>query len=95
LEIIVFRILPEAAKPIILRIVFIFIVITFLPIGNLAAFEKNLPFYAGETLTFQLKWSMIPVGEAVLNFAGRNHSRDRILSFRNDSKILSDHRHFI
>ncbi|HPA13888.1 MAG TPA: DUF3108 domain-containing protein [Desulfobacterales bacterium] len=58
-----FRRLPNQF---ILRIVFIFIVITFLPIGNLAAFEKNLPFYAGETLTFQLKWSMIPVGEAVL-----------------------------
>ena len=34
--------------------------------NNLRAEEKNLPFQPGEKLTFQLKWGIIPAGEAVL-----------------------------
>ena len=33
---------------------------------SVKAVEKNFPFYPGEKLTFQLKWTIIPAGEAVL-----------------------------
>ncbi len=42
------------------------IIITFsLPV-NIKAVEKDFPFSPGEKLTFQLKWSFIPAGKAVL-----------------------------
>jgi hypothetical protein len=34
--------------------------------GDLKAVETDLPFYPGEKLTYQIKWSFIPAGEAVL-----------------------------
>ncbi len=34
--------------------------------ANIEAGENDLPFYPGEKLTFQLKWTFIPAGEAVL-----------------------------
>ncbi len=34
--------------------------------GNIEAGENDSPFYPGEKLTFQLKWTFIPAGEAVL-----------------------------
>jgi len=34
--------------------------------GNIKAVEKNFPFYPGEKLIFQLKWAIIPAGEAIL-----------------------------
>jgi hypothetical protein len=47
-----------------------FIVIVFMMIFGFAegvkAVEKTFPFYPGEKLTFQVKWSFIPAGEAVL-----------------------------
>lgn len=33
---------------------------------NIKAVDKALPFYPGERLTFQVRWSIIPAGEAVL-----------------------------
>lgn len=33
---------------------------------SIKAAEKDFPFYPGEKLTFQLKWSLIPAGKAVL-----------------------------
>ena len=33
---------------------------------SIKAVEKDFPFYPGEKLTFQLKWTFIPAGEAVL-----------------------------
>ena len=33
---------------------------------NIEAGENDFPFYPGEKLTFQLKWTFIPAGEAVL-----------------------------
>jgi hypothetical protein len=50
----------------ILRIVVICLISILGSFGNTKAFEKNFPFNTGETLTFQLKWGVIPVGEAVL-----------------------------
>lgn len=48
----------------------IFTAIVFMTTLSLAesikAREKDLPFHPGEKLTFQLKWSFIPAGEAVL-----------------------------
>ncbi len=35
-------------------------------IGNIEAGENDLPFYPGEKLTFKLKWTFIPAGEAIL-----------------------------
>jgi len=52
------------------RVVLIFMVITFMTTfgltENIKAVEKAFPFYPGEKLTFQVKWSFIPAGEAVL-----------------------------
>ena len=42
------------------------IVIIFGYNGSIKAVEKNFPFYPGEKLTFKLKWTIIPAGEAVL-----------------------------
>ena len=33
---------------------------------NIEAVEKSFPFYPGEKLIFQLKWSVVPAGEGVL-----------------------------
>jgi len=47
-----------------------FVVITAITMFGLSvdieAGENDLPFYPGEKLTFQLKWTFIPAGEAVL-----------------------------
>ena len=55
---------PEA------RVVLIFMVITFMTTfgltENIKAVEKAFPFYPGEKLTFQVRWSFIPAGEAIL-----------------------------
>lgn len=52
------------------KLAFIFIVILFTIILGFAegtkAVEKTIPFYPGEKLTFQVRWSFIPAGEAVL-----------------------------
>jgi len=54
----------------VLQLAFSFIVILFMMIFGFAegvkAVEKTFPFYPGEKLTFQVKWSFIPAGEAVL-----------------------------
>jgi hypothetical protein len=42
------------------------IIIIFCFTESVEAVEKNFPFYPGEKLTFQLKWTIIPAGEAVL-----------------------------
>ncbi len=42
------------------------IIIIFSPNENMNAFNKNFPFHPGEKLTFQLKWTIIPAGEATL-----------------------------
>ena len=42
------------------------IIIIFCFTESVKAVEKNFPFYPGEKLTFQLKWTIIPAGEAVL-----------------------------
>ncbi len=42
------------------------IIIIFSFTESVKAGEKNFPFYPGEKLTFQLKWTIIPAGEAVL-----------------------------
>jgi hypothetical protein len=34
--------------------------------SNINAGDKDFPFYPGEKLTFQLKWTIIPAGESVL-----------------------------
>ncbi len=53
-----------------MRWLFIFIAgvtqIIFIPNENLFAFDNNLPFSPGEKLTFQLKWTIFPAGEATL-----------------------------
>lgn len=46
-------------------VVILFIIIIGFP-GNSKAIKKDLPFYPGEKLTYQLKWDFIPAGEAVL-----------------------------
>ena len=33
---------------------------------NIQAAEKDFPFYPGEKLTFQLKWTVVPAGEGIL-----------------------------
>jgi len=33
---------------------------------NIRAAEKEFPFYPGEKLTFQLKWTVVPAGEGTL-----------------------------
>jgi hypothetical protein len=33
---------------------------------NIQAVETNFPFYPGEKLTFQLKWTVVPAGEGIL-----------------------------
>jgi hypothetical protein len=52
------------------QLVFIFTLAAFITTYGLAkdikAVEKPLPFSPGEKLTFQVKWSFIPAGEAVL-----------------------------
>ena len=49
---------------------FVFIVIVFITIFGLVigvtARERELPFHPGEKLTFQVTWSFIPAGEAIL-----------------------------
>jgi hypothetical protein len=42
--------------------------------------EKNIPFYPGERLTFQVKWFSIPAGEAVLEILPLE-MRDGVRSF--------------
>ena len=42
------------------------IVTIFILSGNTEAAEKDFPFYPGEKLTFQLKWTFVPAGEGVL-----------------------------
>ncbi len=42
------------------------IIIILSPNENMNAFNKNFPFHPGEKLTFQLKWTIIPAGEATL-----------------------------
>ena len=42
------------------------IVTFFILSGNTKAAEKDFPFYPGEKLTFQLKWTFVPAGEGVL-----------------------------
>lgn len=53
-----------------IRLFFACIVIAFIATSGLTkgtrAAEKVSPFYPGEKLTFQIKWSFIPAGEAVL-----------------------------
>jgi len=53
-----------------IRLFFACIVIAFIAASSLTkssrAAEKISPFHPGEKLTFQLKWSFIPAGEAVL-----------------------------
>jgi len=49
-----------------LAFVIVATVIIFSPNENISAFDKNFPFYPGEKLTFQLKWTIIPAGEATL-----------------------------
>ena len=53
---------------VLLRIPFIIstIVTIFIFSKNIEAAEKNFPFYPGEKLTFQLKWTLIPAGEGIL-----------------------------
>jgi hypothetical protein len=52
------------------RVVLIFIVLalmtTFGLTENIKAVEKAFPFYPGEKLTFEVRWTFIPAGEATL-----------------------------
>lgn len=56
-------------KPLI-RLSFTFVTTTIIALfgvcGNINAQENNFPFAAGEKLTYALKWTFIPAGEAVL-----------------------------
>ncbi|QTA89795.1 DUF3108 domain-containing protein [Desulfonema magnum] len=47
-----------------IRVITVIIVVGFA--RNLSAAEQELPFYPGEKLTFDLKWSVIKAGEATL-----------------------------
>ena len=53
---------------VLLRITFIItaILTVFILKINIQAAEKDFPFYPGEKLTFQLKWTVIPAGEGIL-----------------------------
>ena len=53
---------------VLLRITFIIsaIVTIFILSTNIEAVEKSFPFYPGEKLIFQLKWSVVPAGEGIL-----------------------------
>jgi len=42
------------------------IVTVFILTTNIQAVEKDFPFYPGEKLTFQLKWTLVPAGEGIL-----------------------------
>ena len=53
---------------VLLRITFIItaILTIFILNENIEAVEKDFPFYPGEKLTFQLKWTVVPAGEGTL-----------------------------
>jgi len=55
-------------KKVLLRITFIItaILTIFILNENIQAAEKDFPFYPGEKLTFQLKWTVVPAGEGIL-----------------------------
>ncbi len=53
---------------VLLRVTFIItaILTIFILNENIEAVEKDFPFYPGEKLTFQLKWTVVPAGEGTL-----------------------------
>jgi len=53
---------------VLLRITFIItaILTIFILNENIQAAEKDFSFYPGEKLTFQLKWTVVPAGEGIL-----------------------------
>lgn len=52
--------------PLLIRCVLAVLLVSAVSSNNLRAEEKDLPFQPGERLTFQLRWGIIPAGEAVL-----------------------------
>lgn len=58
----------NSSTTVLLRITFIIstIVTMFIFSENIEAVEKDFPFYPGEKLTFQLKWTLVPAGEGIL-----------------------------
>jgi len=58
----------NSSTTVLLRITFIIsaIVTIFIFSTNIQAVEKSFPFYPGEKLIFQLKWTLVPAGEGIL-----------------------------
>jgi hypothetical protein len=58
----------NSSTTVLLRITFIIaaMVTIFILSTNIEAVEKDFPFYPGEKLTFQLKWTVVPAGEGIL-----------------------------
>ena len=58
----------NSSTTVLLRITFIIsaIVTIFIFSTNTKAVEKSFPFYPGEKLIFQLKWTVVPAGEGIL-----------------------------
>ncbi len=57
---------PRPAGPLAVSLALLAVIITFFCVGALQAGDISLPFSPGEKLTFQVRWSFIPAGEAVL-----------------------------
>lgn len=58
----------NSSTTVLLRITFIIsaIITIFILSTNIQAVEKSYPFYPGEKLIFQLKWTLVPAGQGIL-----------------------------